>query len=76
MAKNITVVNSASDEPVSRQAVPDGTTYQQVLELNKINTTNMVVKVRLDGQELDWDADEEVTDGVKLTVTPTQIKGA
>lgn len=76
MSKNVTVVNSMSDEPVSRQAVPDGTTYKQVLSLNKIDTTNMVVKARLDGEEIDWSLDDEILDEVRITVTPTQIKGA
>jgi hypothetical protein len=73
---NVRLINAQSDDPVTNLTVPDGTTLGQFLELNRVNTDSMSVQVRLDGETVDWDMEDELEDGVRVTVTPEKIKGA
>lgn len=73
---NVTLVNSQSDSPVLNTQVPDGTTYRKFLEFNEVSLANMVVTVRVDSERIEFDMDDEIEDGSKVTVTPEQIKGA
>jgi len=76
MALNVTLVNSMSDDPILNTQTPDGTTYRQFLEFNKVDLSGMVLTARIDGERIDFALDDEMENGVKLTVTPEQIKGA
>lgn len=76
MAINVTLANSMSDDPILNTQTPDGTTYRQFLEFNKVSLSGMVLTARIDGERIDFALDDEMEDGVKLTVTPEQIKGA
>lgn len=72
----VTLVNSQSDDPVLPLTLPKGTTIQKLLDLNNVNTGNMVVTVKLDGEEIDYDLEDEVEDGMRVTVVPERVKGA
>lgn len=73
---NVRLVNSQSDDPVSNLVVPKGTTLGKFLELNNVNTHSMNVTVRLNGEVISLSYEDELMDGVKLTVSPEKIKGA
>ena len=76
MAINVTLVNSQSDDPILNTQIAEGTTYQEFLDFNKVNTNSMVVTVRVDGERVQYSMSDEVDDGARITVTPEQIKGA
>lgn len=76
MAINVTLVNSQSDDPILETQVPSDTTYGEFLKFNQVDTVNMVVSVRIGGERVTFDLDDEVEDGARITVTPEQIKGA
>lgn len=72
---SVQLVNSQSDDPVTNLVVPEGTTVGEFLTLNKVKTENSSITMRVDGESVDYDLDDELADGVRLTVTPTNIKG-
>jgi hypothetical protein len=79
MANTISVqlVNSQSDDPITDLNVPEGTTIQDFLDLNRVNTNNMIVTLRRNGHNVDYDSfDEELQDDTRVTVTPEKVKGA
>ena len=76
MAINVTLVNSQSDDPILNTQVAEGTTYQEFLNFNRVNTNSMVVTVRVDGERVEYALSDIVDDGARITVTPEQIKGA
>lgn len=73
---SVQLVNSQSDDPVTELVVPDGTTVGQFLDLNNVKTENASVTLRLDGQSLSYDLDDDILDGTRITVTPVNVKGA
>lgn len=73
----ITVINSQdAGNEIQELSLPDTQTIRQLLESKQINTEDMTVRVRLNGQQVDYDLDDTLEDGSKVTVTPTNIKGA
>lgn len=73
---NVKVIDSQSDTGIKNLQLPAGMTVRQLLEANRINLNNMTVRIRVDGEVVDYDLDDELIDGSTVTVTPTQIKGA
>lgn len=73
---NVKVIDSQSDAGIKNLQLPAGMTVRQLLEANRINLNNMTVRIRVDGEVVDYDLDDELIDGSTVTVTPTQIKGA
>lgn len=78
MAATISVrlINSASDDPVSNLELPATTTLRKLLELYNIDANSMNVQVRVGGEVVQHDLDDELEDGVRVTVSPEKIKGA
>ena len=78
MAATISVrlINSTSDDPVTNLTVPAGTTLGQLLDLNNVDVDSMSVQVRVNGSAVEYDMEDELTDGVRVTLTPERIKGA
>lgn len=73
---NVKVIDSQSDAGIKNLQLPAGMTVRQLLEANRINLNNMTVRIRVEGEIVDYDLDDELIDGSTVTVTPTQIKGA
>ena len=73
---SVTLLNSASDD-FTTLSVPAGTTVEQFLDLNNVNVDNMVVTLRVNQETIsNWDLDDELQDGTRVTVSPEKIKGA
>jgi len=77
MAATISVkfVDSQSEAPANLTLVA-GTTYRQFFDSASVNLDNMTATAKLDGDRIDYDLDDEIEDGVRISVTPDQIKGA
>ena len=72
---SVTLLNTQSDDAVVALVVPTGTTVGEFLTLNKVKTENATVTLRIDGQSVGYDLDDELEDGSRIVVTPTNVKG-
>ena len=72
---SVTLLNTQSDDAVVALVVPTGTTVGEFLALNKVKTENATVTLRIDGQSVGYDLDDELEDGSRIVVTPTNVKG-
>ena len=72
---NVRVIDSQTDG-IKTLNLPATMTVRQLLEANKINLDQMTVRIRVDGESVQYDLDDELIDGSTVTVTPTNIKGA
>ena len=72
---NVRVIDSQTDG-IKTLNLPATMTVRQLLEANKINLDQMTVRIRVDGESVQYNLDDELIDGSTVTVTPTNIKGA
>lgn len=73
----VRLIDSSRDDVVADLALPSGTTYEDFVLLYKIDTSKSQIRVRDAAQNvLDFLMEDEIADGVQITVTPTNIKGA
>lgn len=73
---NVRVINAQSDNEIQDLTLPETQTIRQLLESNQINTDQMTVRIRVDGQQIDYELDDTLQNNSTVTVTPTNIKGA
>jgi len=73
---NVRVINAQSDNEIQDLTLPETQTIRQLLDSNQINTDQMTVRIRVDGQQIDYSLDDTLQNGSTVTVTPTNIKGA
>lgn len=72
---NVRVIDSQTDG-IKTLNLPATMTVRQLLEANKINLDQMTVRIRIDGESVQYDLDDELINDSTVTVTPTNIKGA
>jgi len=72
----VTLVNTQADEAVASLQLQEGTTFQDLFTLHKVKLDNAHVTARLGGEEVDWDLEDELPDGVRVSVVPVNVKGA
>lgn len=72
----VVLVNTQSDDPVSELQVLEGTTVEAFLAGNSVKTDNATVTLRLDGQDIPYGLGDELESNTRVTVTPTNVKGA
>lgn len=73
---SVTFINSQSDDPVSQLTMPSTMTVREFLDVNRVDTNRVAVTIRLDGEVYDYDLDDELEDGMRVSVTPQNVKGA
>lgn len=72
---SITVVDSKNDSNQT-MTVPAGKTVRSLLTDLRVDLDKNVVMLKLDGERLQYDLDDELAEGTRVVITPEQIKGA
>lgn len=74
---SVRVINGQSESgAIQNLNLPETTTIREVLQMNKVNLDKMTVTVKVDGDRIPYDLDDEIQEGMSITISPEQVKGA
>lgn len=74
---SVCVINGQSESgAIQNLNLPETTTIREVLQMNRVNLDKMTVTVKVDGDRITYDLDDEIQEGMSITISPENVKGA
>lgn len=76
MSVRVRLIDTTRDFPDEDLMIPDHTTFGEFCEDQDISTATSSVRVRKHGEVINLKRGDLMESGMKITVTPTSIKGS